>query len=180
MRWRYLALREAIHLTIILGSVVLLHRTVSAFEVEGASMEPTLHPHQYVVVDTLAPSIRIPRRGEVIIFRYPRNPSVEYVKRVIGLPGEVISIARGHVYVNNQTLDEPYIRDQPRYFWGPAAVPAKSLFVLGDNRNSSSDSHLWGAVPFGNVIGRAWLAYRPFAGWTWLAGQAPHLAASAG
>lgn len=178
MAWSRFLIREAIHLALVVGWVALLHRTVSAYEVDGASMEPTLHTHQFVVVDTVGREQQTPQRGDVIVFHYPRNPSVEYVKRVIGLPGEKITIAHGRVYVNDQSLDEPYIHEEPRYFWGPGQVPPNSLFVLGDNRNSSSDSHLWGPVPLPLVVGRAWFAYGPFAGWKWLAGQAPSINAA--
>jgi signal peptidase I len=178
MRWRRALLREAIHLVLVVGWIALLHRTVSAYEVDGASMEPTLHTHQYVVVDTVGAESHSPQRGDVIVFHYPRDPRLEFVKRIVGLPGEKIAITRGRVWVNDQPLDEPYIREQPRYFWGPAQVPPNSLFVLGDNRNSSSDSHLWGPLPLNYVVGRAWFAYRPFAGWQWLAGQTPSFAAA--
>ena len=175
--WRRVLLREAVHLLLILAAVSLLHHTVGAFEVEGASMEPTLRSRQYVVVDTLMPRTRSVQRGDVVIFRYPRDPEMEYVKRVIGLPGESIAIAHGRVWVNGQPLQEPYVRDLPRYVWGPGRVPADSLFVLGDNRNSSSDSHLWGTVPLDNLVGRALFAWGPPVQWTWLGGQSPHVAA---
>ncbi len=175
MNWRRFLLRELLHIVLVSLWIVLLHRTVDAFEVDGASMEPTLHSHHYVIVDTLTAARRPPQRGEVIVFRYPRNPRVEYVKRVVGLPGETVSIAHGLVWINEQPLDEPYVRERPRYFWGPARIPADSVFVLGDNRNSSSDSHLWGPVPLRYVVGRAWFAYRPLTGWTWLLGQRPAL-----
>jgi signal peptidase I len=175
--WRRLLLREAVHLFFILAALSALNHTVGAFEVEGASMEPTLHSRQYVVVDTFLPRARSVQRGEVIIFRYPRDPDVEYVKRVVGLPGEVISVNHGRVWVNGQPLQEAYVREFPRYIWGPVRVPADSLFVLGDNRNSSSDSHLWGAVPLGNVVGRALFAWGPPVQWTWLTGQSPSVAA---
>jgi signal peptidase I len=173
--WRHLVLREAVHLFFILAAVALLHHTVGAFEVEGASMEPTLHTREYLVVDTFLPRARLPQRGEVVIFRYPRDPQVEYVKRVVGLPGETVAVAHGRVWIDGQPLDEPYIRDLPRYIWGPGRVPTNSFFVLGDNRNSSSDSHLWGPVPVGNLVGRALLAWSPLVQWTWLSGEAPHL-----
>jgi signal peptidase I len=173
--WRRLLLREAVHLFFILAAVSVLHHTVGAFEVEGASMEPTLHTRQFVFVDTLLPRSRSVQRGEVIVFRYPRNPEVEYVKRVVGLPGETIAIAHGRVWVNGQPLEEPYVRDVPRYVWGPGRVPHNTVFVLGDNRNSSSDSHLWGTVPLANVIGRAVVAWGPPVQWTWLSGQSPRL-----
>jgi signal peptidase I len=140
-------------------------------------MEPTLRSRQYVVVDTLLPRTRSVQRGEVVVFRYPRDPELEYVKRVIGLPGESIAIAHGRVWVNGQPLQEPYVRDLPRYAWGPARVPANSLFVLGDNRNSSSDSHLWGTVPLDNLVGRALFAWGPPVQWTWLGGQSTHVTA---
>lgn len=175
--WHRLLLREAVHLFLILATVSLLHHTVGAFEVEGASMEPTLHSRQYVIVDTLLPRTRSLLRGEVIIFRYPRNPDVEYVKRVVGLPGETIAIAHGRVWINGQPLREPYVQELPRYIWGPGRVPGNAVFVLGDNRNSSSDSHLWGTVPVTNVVGRAILAWAPPVRWTWLGGQAPRVEA---
>jgi signal peptidase I len=178
--WRRVVLHEAIHLFFILVTIVTLQHTVGAFEVEGASMEPTLHSRQLVVVDTFLPQVRVPQRGEVIVFRFPRDPEVEYVKRVVGLPGETVTIAHGRVWINGLPLVEPYVRDLPRYFWGPGRVPSGSVFVLGDNRNSSSDSHLWGFVPLTHVVGRAVLAWGPLADWTWLAGQpAPVVAVDA-
>ena len=168
-------LTEAVHLAVAVVWIATLNRTVGAFQVEGASMEPTINSRQYVVVDTITPANRRPQRGEVIVFRYPRNPSVEYVKRVVGLPGETIAVAHGRVWVDGRPLNEPYVREGPRYAWGPAAIPSSSIFVLGDNRNSSSDSHLWGPVPLSHVVGRAWFAWRPFGRWTWLGGPAPRL-----
>lgn len=171
--WHQSARREALHLVVVVAWVALVHQAVGAFEVEGVSMAPTLQPHQFVVVDRVAPSLRLPQRGEVIVFRFPRNPSLDYVKRVIGLPGESVRIAGGRVFINGQPLTEPYVLERPRYNWGPGAIPEANVFVLGDNRNSSSDSHLWGMVPMDNVIGRAWFAYRPMYAWKWLAGQTP-------
>jgi signal peptidase I len=173
--WRRLVLREAVHLFLILAAVSLLHHTVGAFEVEGASMEPTLHSRQFVVVDTLLPRARSVQRGEVIVFRYPRNPNVEYVKRVVGLPGEVLAVAHGRVWIDGNPLQEAYVRDLPRYVWGPGRVPQGSVFVLGDNRNSSSDSHLWGPVPLSHVVGRAIFAWGPPVRWSWLGGQTPRV-----
>lgn len=180
MRWRQVLTREAIFLVVLLLSVLFVQRTVSAFEVDGASMEPTLHSREYVVVDRLALTLRAPVRGDVIVFRYPRNTRIEYVKRIIGLPGETVAVSGGVVWINNLPLQEPYLQDRPRYRWGPGVVPEGNVFVLGDNRNSSSDSHLWGPVPFTHVVGWAWVAYRPFTHWSWLAGQSPVLAAAPG
>lgn len=159
--WRVIAI-EARHVLFVLIWVSFLSRAVGTFVVEGASMEPTLTNRALLIVDTVFTSLRPFHRGDVVVFRYPRNPKVEYVKRVIALPGETIMVAHGYVFVNGRPLDEPYLREPVRYFWGPARVPDGSVFVLGDNRNSSSDSHVWGPLPVDFVVGRAWLSLRPF------------------
>lgn len=170
--WRTVIV-ELRHVAYVLVWVFVIQQAVAGFVVEGASMEPTLANHAYVIVDTLFPATRPFRRGEVIVFRYPRNPEVEYVKRVIALPGETVAIAHGAVFVNGEPLAERYIHEPTRYFWGPARVPDDSVFVLGDNRNSSSDSHVWGPLPASFVVGRAWISVAPFAN---LAGEAPRAA----
>ena len=170
--WRPL-LVELRHVAYVIVWVFVIQQAVAAFVVEGASMEPTLANHAYVIVDTLFPATRPFRRGEVIVFRYPRNPEVEYVKRVIALPGETVAIAHGAVFVNGAPLAEPYVQEPTRYFWGPARVPEDSVFVLGDNRNSSSDSHVWGPLPASLVVGRAWISVAPFAN---LASRSPSAA----
>ncbi|MSQ42914.1 MAG: signal peptidase I [Chloroflexi bacterium] len=171
--WRTV-LVEFRHVAYAIVWVFVIQQAVAAFVVQGASMEPTLANHAYVIVDTLFPATRPFRRGEVIVFRYPRNPEVEYVKRVIALPGETVAIAHGAVFVNGAPLAEPYVHEPTRYFWGPARVPEDSVFVLGDNRNSSSDSHVWGPLPASLVVGRAWISLAPFAN---LASEAPRAAA---
>jgi signal peptidase I len=96
----------------------------------------------------------------VIVFHYPRNPTEEYIKRIIGLSGDRVKISNGQVYVNDQLIAEPYIAAPPSY-QSEWLVPEEALFVLGDNRNNSSDSHNWGPVPMENVIGKALLVYWP-------------------
>jgi signal peptidase I len=100
----------------------------------------------------------------VIVFRYPRDPDQEYIKRVIGLPGDRVRIINGQVYVNDELIEEPYIAAPPRY-QSEWSVPKDALFVLGDNRNNSSDSHNWGPVPMEYVIGRALFVYWPPESW---------------
>jgi signal peptidase I len=133
--------------------------------VDGSSMEPTLHNNEYVIVNRLAYKWAKPHRGDVIVFRFPRDPSQEYVKRVIGLPGDEVYITNGQVFVNGQLLNEPYIAEAPQYY-GTWRVPQDSLFVLGDNRNHSSDSHDWEYVPMQNVIGKALIVYWPPSAWS--------------
>ncbi|MCS6908759.1 MAG: signal peptidase I [Anaerolineales bacterium] len=133
--------------------------------VESISMLPTLESGNYVIVNKLAYRFGKPSRGDIVVFRYPPDPKREpYIKRVIGLPGDVVRVSGGVVYVNEQPLSEPYISAPPDYE-GIWTVPEDSLFVLGDNRNRSSDSHSWGMVPLKNVIGKAWIVYWPPQDW---------------
>ena len=128
--------------------------------VENISMQPTLYEGQLLVVSKLAYQWGQPMRGDIIVFHHTQQPPEDYVKRIIGLPGDHIEISSGTVYVNGQLLDEPYIAD-PVSYQGEWDVPADSLFVLGDNRNRSSDSHAWGFVPMDVVVGRVVLRYWP-------------------
>ena len=148
---------ETLVLSVILFAVI---NAVSArIRVDGASMEPTLHSGEFVIVNKLAY-----RLGDVIVFRFPRDPEQEYIKRVIGVPGDRVEIRGGRVHLNGALLDENYIAASPAYeaAWD---VPVDGLFVLGDNRNNSSDSHNWGTVPMNYVIGRAIFVYWPPTHW---------------
>ncbi len=128
--------------------------------IDGTSMEPSLHDGEYVIVDKVTYKIRQPGLGDVIVFHNPRDPKEEYIKRVIGQPGDRVEINHGQVYINGQPIQEPYIAAPPVYP-GSWVVPQNSLFVLGDNRNNSSDSHTWGSVPMDYVIGKAVFIYWP-------------------
>ena len=128
--------------------------------VENISMQPTLYEGQLLVISKLSYVFGTPHRGDVIVFHHTQQPPEDYIKRVIGLPGDHVEIGDGHVMVNGVTLDEPYIAAAPSYA-GEWTVPADQLFVLGDNRNRSSDSHVWGFVPESTVVGRAILIYWP-------------------
>jgi signal peptidase I len=153
--------------TLVLSLVLFLGiNAISArIRVESISMRPTLFAGDFIIVNKLAYKIGQPSRGDIIIFHYPPDPNREpYIKRVIGLPGETVQVGSGAVYVNNVRLDEPYISAPPSYE-GQWKVPEDSLFVLGDNRNSSSDSHSWGMVPLSNVIGKAEVVYWPPTDW---------------
>ncbi|MGB9639844.1 MAG: signal peptidase I [Anaerolineales bacterium] len=153
--------------TILLSLVLYfgINAVSARIRVESISMQPTLKAGYYVIVDRLAYKIGKPHRGDIIIFRYPPDPQREpYIKRVIGLPGDTVQITGGKVYVNGEQLIEPYIAAAPDYD-GSWTVPQDSLFVLGDNRNRSSDSHSWGMVPIENVIGKALVVYWPPDAW---------------
>lgn len=128
--------------------------------VDGLSMVPTLKDGEFVLVNKLAYKFGQPGQGDVIVFHFPRDPEQDYIKRIIGLPGDLVRIEQGQVFVNGVALDEPYIADAPDYQseWN---VPEGTLFVLGDNRNNSSDSHSWGPVPIEQVVGKALFVYWP-------------------
>jgi signal peptidase I len=132
--------------------------------VDGSSMEPSLHSGEFVIVNRMAYKFGEPEHGDVVVFHFPGDPDQEYIKRIIGLPGDLIRVQEGKVFINNQVIDEPYIAANPRY-QGEWSVPADHIFVLGDNRNNSSDSHNFGAVPMVNVIGEAFFIYWPPTNW---------------
>jgi signal peptidase I len=132
--------------------------------VDGESMVPTLASGEYVIVSRLSYRIGAPQRGDIIVFHFPRDPQEEYIKRVIGLPGDEVQVQNGQVYINGSLLDESYIHIKMDYS-GTWTVPAGQLFVLGDNRNNSSDSHDWGTVPMDYVVGKAILVYWPPLDW---------------
>jgi signal peptidase I len=156
----------------------LIDTMVGRVRVENISMKPTLHEGQFILVNKMAYRIGDFQRGDVVVFHYPRNPQEDYIKRLIGLPGDTVMIESGNVFVNDQQLDEPYIASPPAYTntW---SVPEGQLFVLGDNRNQSSDSHSWGFVPIENVVGKALVVYWPL-GELKLLNQVPSASAANG
>lgn len=172
---RFLGLRAALIdiLETILLSVVLfgIINLISArIRVESISMEPTLVQGQFLYVNKLAYRLAEPQIGDVIVFKYPPDPTQQYIKRVIGRPGDKVFISGGTVYVNDIALVEPYIK-APANYTGNWEVPAESLFVLGDNRNRSMDSHVWGMVPLYDVVGKAEFIYWPLSQARWLGNE---------
>jgi len=135
--------------------------------VDGTSMRPTLEDGEFILVNRLAYRFGQVQRGDIIVFHYPQEPKEELIKRVIGLPEDEVRIAQGTVSINGEALAEQYIAAPPEYS-GSWTVPEGYLFVLGDNRNNSSDSHQWGMLPMENVIGRALLIYWPPPMWSLL------------
>jgi signal peptidase I len=190
--------------TAILALLIFLavRSTVQNFKVEGFSMDPSLSDGQYILVDKfsyttmgLGPVEKVipfidskddgylfsgPKRGDVIVFKSPISEGRDFIKRVIGLPGDTVEVRAGTVIVNSRPVDEGYVTHKGSYNWplegnGPSVVPDDQYFVLGDNRDNSSDSHIWGFLPKDNIIGRAWISYWPFS----TIGLAPHHAPSA-
>ena len=158
-------------------AVALLIRTfiVELYVVDGPSMRPTLQHEERLVVNKFIYRIRDPHKGEVIIFRYPRDPSRDFIKRVIATAGDTIEITDGRVYVNDQLLNEDYILKKPRTEYPKVTVPAGTIFVMGDNRNNSEDSRFpdVGFVPLDLIKGKAMLIFWPLDELKTLAGGYP-------
>ncbi len=160
-------------LTVVLTVVifVVVQSTIQVSIVNGSSMEPQLHDGQRIVVNKATYLIHEPERGDIVVFRPPQQVgSTPFIKRIIGLPGDTVEVKRGMVYVNGYPLDEPYIEDAPTYNLPKERIDGGSYFVLGDNRNNTSDSHVWGTVPQTNIIGKAWVSIWPPETW----GTAPN------
>ena len=162
-----------------------IRSVVQNFRVDGESMEGTLQNGQQILVNkalyykvnlsflNFLPFFdagknpehyifRAPRRGDVIVFQFPAQPDRDFIKRIIGEPGETVEVRDGLVFINGKVLDEKYPLERPHYNYGPEVVPDGQYFVLGDNRNNSFDSHSWGMLEEKYIIGRAWVTYWPF------------------
>ncbi|HEX8591377.1 MAG TPA: signal peptidase I [Candidatus Paceibacterota bacterium] len=136
------------------------------FVVEGESMYPTFDSGDYLIVDELTYRFNEPERGDVVVFRYPGNPSIFYIKRVIGLPGETVSIDRGKVTITKAdsstlTLDESYVVTEDATYSKSTVIGPNEYFVMGDNRPRSSDSRVWGLLPKKDIMGRAFIQLLP-------------------
>lgn len=146
-------------------AVALLIRTfiVELYVVDGPSMRPTLQHEERLVVNKFIYYFRDPQKGEVVIFRYPRDPSRDFIKRVIATAGDTIEIKDGRVYVNDQLLREDYILEKTRTEYPKVTIPEGTIFVMGDNRNNSEDSRFpdVGFVPLNLVKGEAVLVFWP-------------------
>lgn len=147
--------------------IVFLYQPV---QVEGTSMMPHLENHERIFINKFMYRFRPISRGDVVVFRYPLDPSKSYIKRVIGLPGDTVSIRDGRVMVNGKPLSEPYIA--PNYLddqsYAPVKVEANHYFVLGDHRSSSNDSRVWGTVDRQYIYGKAVLVYWPLGQMGWV------------
>jgi signal peptidase I len=161
------ALREVVETLVFTLLIYLLIRTFlfENYRVVGSSMVPTLENGEFLVVNKLGFRLHPPQRGDIIVFTDPVSPDRKLIKRVIGLPGETVEIQDGMILINRQVLDEPYLED-PGGSSRPASVlPEGEYFVLGDNRNNSSDSRTWGTLSRERIVGKAWLAYWPPPAW---------------
>jgi signal peptidase I len=164
--WKNLADLVKTALVVIVLVVITRGFILQPFIVEGSSMAPRFHTNDYLLVDKLSYHFHPVSRGDIVVFKYPYNTSVNYVKRVIGLPGETVKIQDGSVYIinaqnpNGFKLNEPYVIDDAQTLLpsgastGEYTVPSDSYFVMGDNRPASSDSREWSFLPKSDMIGR--------------------------
>ena len=186
-------LRELLEAVILAAIVFLLIQTsLRNFKVEGLSMDPTLEGGQYLMVNKLVyfqvdlarlartipfwqvdePAFKFaghpPSRGEIIVFHFPKDTTKDFVKRVIGLPGELVEVRDGKVYIDGDELPEPYIKGNPTQCQPPSSanncplrLGEREYYVLGDNRPYSNDSRRWGPVPQREMLGKVWFVYWP-------------------
>ena len=157
------ALVRELFKTIILSLLVFMamHISVQNYRVQGPSMQPTLVQGEYVIVNKLVYAFQPPKLGEVVVFQFPEDRSRDLVKRVIGVPGDTVSMKNGLVILNNAVLEEPYVTRGDSTTMPPITLGVSEFFVLGDNRQSSNDSRNWGAVTLEDLIGRAWVRFWP-------------------
>jgi len=152
---------------------VIIQLTIGSFKVYGLSMLPSVYEGDYILVNKASYVFTEPERGEIIVFRSPRNPESDLIKRIIALPGETVEIKGGKVFIDGSPLTEQYVMESCKYEMPPQEVPADHYFVLGDNRNNSADSHNGWFMPRSNIIGKAWFHYWPPQNWRPVANTVP-------
>ncbi len=157
------ALRETVETILVALLLALLLRgfVVDSIVVQGYSMEPSLHHGERLLVNKIVYRFRPPERGDVVVFRYPLDPSRDFIKRVVGRPGDRVEVMDGVVYINGQPVDEPYVNNLGGSNLGPQVIPPDTLFVMGDNRINSEDSRYFGPVPVKSIKGRAFFIFWP-------------------
>jgi len=158
-------LREGVESILLILILILIVNVLTArFQVQGSCMEPTLEEDQYLIVSRAAYWLHPPARGDVIILHPPTNPDEDYVKRIIGLPGEEVEVRDGLTWIDGILLEEPYVAT-PADYEDSWTLHEDQYLVLGDNRNNADDSHTWGVLPLENIVGKAWLCYWPPEKW---------------
>ncbi|MFQ5612881.1 MAG: signal peptidase I [Anaerolineae bacterium] len=169
-----MVLREIVE-TVVLTLIIffLIQTVIKNFRVVGNSMEPNLHDGQYLIIDKISYRFREPQRGDVIVFVPPNRPEDDYVKRIVGLPGETIEIRNGNIFVDGQMIEEPFAARIGTYNYQKIVLGEDQVFVLGDNRNNSNDSHNWGPLSTDKIVGRAWVSYWPPNQWGLIPNDSP-------
>lgn len=166
MARRRSAVRELVETAILTVAIFLVVRVaLQNFRVEGDSMLPNLQNGEYILVNKVDYLLHPPQRGDIVVFKAvpAGEPDKDFIKRVIGLPGDRVAVRNNTVFVDGRALHEPYRHYPEKYTWGPETVPANDYFVLGDHRDNSYDSSKWATpwLPRDDIIGKAWVAYWP-------------------
>lgn len=169
---------ETIAFTLLL--FLLIRFAAQSFRVDGMSMEPGLHTNEYVLVNKVAYLFHEPQRGDVIVFHYPLDPTKDFIKRIIGIPGDTIQTTSDAVIVNGQTLHEPYISTPFNNNSNTLKLGPGEFFVMGDNRDNSFDSRDWGPLNRSYIIGKAVAVYWPLSNWEWINTFSPVFTGSGG
>jgi signal peptidase I len=160
--------RELIETLLLIGAIyAFVNLATARFVVDGHSMLPNFTTDQFIIVSRLSYILSEPQRGDVVVFHYPLEPDRDFIKRIIGLPGETVTILEGRVYINGKLLDEPYIESfcRGKSCDGEWVIPPNNYFVLGDNRGASKDSQDFGPVDRKYIVGRAFVRYWPPSDW---------------
>ncbi len=154
-----------------IGVAIFLSFNIRTFVAEArwipsSSMEPTLQINDRLIIEKMSYRFNEPERGDIIVFNATEALQAEnfdeaFIKRIIGIPGDTVSVRNGQVTVNGNIIEEEYIKEAPNYDYGPVTVPEDEYLVLGDNRNNSYDSHFWGFVPDDKIVGRAFVRFWP-------------------
>lgn len=152
---------ESVAIAVILAVIIRLF-VLEPFYIPSGSMEPTLQEFDRIIVSKLHYHFQAPKRGDIIVFKYPLDPKRNFVKRLIAVGGETVALKNSRLYINGQPVPEDYLPAGLRFAdFGPREVPEGSYFMMGDNRNNSDDSRVWGFLPEELVVGKAVLIYWP-------------------
>lgn len=161
----WMLLRELVE-TVVLALVIflLIRLVVQNYRIESHSMLPNFHEGQFILVNKLAYKLGAPKRGDVVVFHNPQRLDEDYIKRVIGLPGDTVEVIDQTIYINQQPLDEPFPHNSfaPGEPYGPTVVGPNQIFVMGDNRGNSQDSRVFGPLDEDLLVGKAWFRIWPF------------------
>lgn len=152
---------EAVLIAVILAVLIRMF-VIQPFYIPSSSMEPTLKPGDRIIVNKFIYRFKEIQRGDVMVFKYPLDPSRDFIKRVIGLPGDTLEIRDSVLYINDNKIAEPYLPKGLRFgSYGPVKIPQDEYFMMGDNRNNSEDSRVWGFLPREKVVGKAFVVFWP-------------------
>jgi len=152
---------ESIAIAVLLAVIIRMF-VFQPFYIPSESMVPTLQVGDRIIVSKLTYRFSEPGRGDIMVFKFPMDPSRDFVKRTIGRGGETVEIRNSRLYINDKPVAEPYLPEGLRFGdFGPVKVPPGSYFMMGDNRNNSDDSRVWGPMPEENIVGKAVLIYWP-------------------